>query len=110
MGFACPWRQDGSPTTFSSSGKNGTTLKTEILGGATTFITMEFVPGENLKSCIHRSKQLSTGTAISIAKQVCEGLEEVHRMYDPFPANIRSEPRFKKLMERLKYESESFEV
>ena len=46
----------------------------------TTFITMEFVPGEDLKSFIHRSKQLSIGTAISIAKQVCEGLEEAHRL------------------------------
>jgi len=57
-----------------------------------TFITMEFVPGEDLKSFIHRSKQLSTGTAISIAKQVCEGLEEAHRLgvvhRDLKPGNI----------------------
>jgi serine/threonine protein kinase/tetratricopeptide (TPR) repeat protein len=46
----------------------------------TTFITMEFVPGEDLKSFIHRSKQLNIGTSISIAKQVCEGLEEAHRL------------------------------
>ena len=46
----------------------------------TTFITMEFVPGEDLKSFIHRSKQLNRGTAISIARQVCEGLEEAHRL------------------------------
>ena len=58
----------------------------------TTFITMEFVPGEDLKSFIHRAKQLSTGTAISIAKQVCEGLEEAHRLgvihRDLKPGNI----------------------
>ena len=30
--------------------------------------------------------------------------------YDPFLANLRSEPRFKKLMERVKYEWEHFEV
>jgi serine/threonine protein kinase/Flp pilus assembly protein TadD len=58
----------------------------------TTFITMEFVPGEDLKSFIHRSKQLNTGTAISIAKQVCEGLEEAHRLgvvhRDLKPGNI----------------------
>jgi len=30
--------------------------------------------------------------------------------YDPFLANIRSEPRFQKLMERVKYEWEHFEV
>jgi non-specific serine/threonine protein kinase len=29
---------------------------------------------------------------------------------DPFLANIRNEPRFKKLMERVKYEWEHFEV
>jgi hypothetical protein len=29
--------------------------------------------------------------------------------YDPFLANIRSEPRFQKLMERVKYEWEHFE-
>jgi hypothetical protein len=29
--------------------------------------------------------------------------------YDPFLANIRGEPRFKKLMERVKYEWEHFE-
>ncbi|TRZ92996.1 serine/threonine protein kinase [bacterium] len=58
----------------------------------TTFITMEFVPGEDLKSFIHRSKQLSIGTVISIAKQVCEGLEEAHRLgvvhRDLKPGNI----------------------
>jgi non-specific serine/threonine protein kinase len=30
--------------------------------------------------------------------------------YDPFLKNIRAEPRFKKLMERVKYEWENFEV
>ncbi len=58
----------------------------------TTFITMEFVPGEDLRSFIHRSKQLSIGNAMSIAKQVCEGLEEAHRLgvihRDLKPANI----------------------
>jgi hypothetical protein len=29
---------------------------------------------------------------------------------DPFLANIRDEPRFKKLMERVKYEWEHFEI
>ncbi len=58
----------------------------------TTFITMEFVPGEDLKSFIHRAKQLNIGTAISIARQVCEGLEEAHRLgvvhRDLKPGNI----------------------
>jgi serine/threonine protein kinase/Tfp pilus assembly protein PilF len=44
------------------------------------FITMEYVPGEDLKSLIRRVKQLTVGTAISIAKQVCEGLAEAHKM------------------------------
>jgi len=46
----------------------------------TQFITMEFVPGENLKSLIKRIGQLSKIKAISIAKQVCEGLAEAHRL------------------------------
>jgi serine/threonine-protein kinase len=58
----------------------------------TYYITMEYVPGEDLKSFIHRSKQLSTGTAIAIATQVCEGLEEAHRLgvvhRDLKPGNI----------------------
>ena len=58
----------------------------------TYYITMEYVPGEDLKSFIHRSRQLSVGTAISIAKQVCEGLEEAHRLgiihRDLKPGNI----------------------
>jgi len=43
------------------------------------FITMEYVPGENLKRFIRRSRQLTVGTAVAIAKQVAEGLEEAHR-------------------------------
>lgn len=46
----------------------------------THYITMEYVPGEDLKSFIRRSRQLTTSTAISIAKQVCEGLSEAHRL------------------------------
>ncbi len=56
------------------------------------FITMEYVPGEDLKSFIHRSKQLSVGTLVSIAKQICEGLEEAHGLgivhRDLKPGNI----------------------
>jgi serine/threonine protein kinase/tetratricopeptide (TPR) repeat protein len=58
----------------------------------TSFITMEYVPGEDLKSFIHRSRQLTIGTAVTIAKQVCEGLEEAHRLgiihRDLKPSNI----------------------
>ncbi len=45
----------------------------------TTFITMEFVPGEDLKRLLRRVGQLPIGKAVSIAKQTCEGLIEAHR-------------------------------
>jgi serine/threonine protein kinase/Tfp pilus assembly protein PilF len=43
------------------------------------YITMEYVSGEDLKSLIRRVKQLTVGTAISIAKQVCDGMAEAHQ-------------------------------
>jgi len=46
----------------------------------THFITMEYVSGEDLKSSIRRMGPLSAGKAIFIAKQVCEGLSEAHRL------------------------------
>jgi tetratricopeptide (TPR) repeat protein len=46
----------------------------------THYITMEYISGETLKSMIRMTKQLSIGTAVSIAKQVCEGLNEAHRL------------------------------
>jgi serine/threonine protein kinase/Flp pilus assembly protein TadD len=56
------------------------------------YITMEYVSGEDLKSFIRRSKQLVIGTAISIAKQICDGLEEAHNLgvvhRDLKPSNI----------------------
>ena len=45
-----------------------------------SFITMEFVPGENLKSFIKRIGKLPEGKAAAIAKQVCEGLREAHHL------------------------------
>ncbi len=45
----------------------------------TYYITMEYVPGEDLKSFIKRSRRLSIGTAITIGKQICEGLAEAHK-------------------------------
>jgi len=44
------------------------------------YISMEYVSGEDLKSMIRMMGQLSSGKAISIAKQVCEGLAEAHRL------------------------------
>jgi len=46
--------------------------------GRTNYITMEYVPGEDLKSSLIRMGPLSAGKAIFIAKQVCEGLAEAH--------------------------------
>ncbi len=46
----------------------------------THFITMEYVRGEDLKSLIRKMGHLSAGQAISIAKQVCEGLTEAHKL------------------------------
>lgn len=46
----------------------------------THFITMEYVSGEELKSFIRRSRQLTVGTSITIAKQICDGLTEAHEL------------------------------
>jgi len=58
----------------------------------THYITMEYVPGEDLKSMLRMTKQMSIGTAINIAKQVCEGLVEAHNLdvvhRDLKPSNI----------------------
>ncbi len=48
--------------------------------GDTHYITMEYVPGEDLKSSLRRMGPLSVGKAAFIAKQVCEGLAEAHRL------------------------------
>ncbi len=46
--------------------------------GKELFITMEYVPGQDLKGLIAEGGALPAGRAISIAKQVCEGLAEAH--------------------------------
>jgi serine/threonine protein kinase len=48
--------------------------------GSSHFITMEYVPGEDLKRFIKRSGQLTVGKAVLIARQVCEGLAEAHHL------------------------------
>ena len=61
--------------------------------GCTCFPTMEYVAGEDLKSMITMSGQLGIGTAISIAKRVCDRLAEAHRLgvvhRDLKPQNIQ---------------------
>ncbi len=56
------------------------------------FITMEYVPGEDLKSSIRRFGQLPISKSISITKQICEGLAEAHKIgvihRDLKPSNI----------------------
>ena len=44
------------------------------------YIIMEYVRGEDLKSMIRMMGRLSPGQTVSIAKQVCEGLSEAHRL------------------------------
>ena len=44
------------------------------------YITMEYVAGEDLKGLIKKMGQLSAGQAISITKQICDGLEEAHKL------------------------------
>jgi len=58
----------------------------------THYITMEYVSGEDLKGMLKMTRQLSVGSAIGIARQVCEGLAEAHRLgivhRDLKPGNI----------------------
>jgi serine/threonine protein kinase/tetratricopeptide (TPR) repeat protein len=58
----------------------------------THYITMEYVPGEDLKSMIRMTRQMGVRTAVIIAKQICEGLAEAHRLgivhRDLKPSNI----------------------
>jgi len=46
----------------------------------TRYISMEYVAGEDLKRFIRKVGQIPIPRTISIAKQVCEGLEEAHRL------------------------------
>ncbi len=46
----------------------------------TYFITMEFVPGDDLKNIIGMMGPLAPPRALAVAGQVCDGLAEAHRL------------------------------
>ncbi|MBA7494239.1 Serine/threonine-protein kinase PknD [subsurface metagenome] len=56
------------------------------------YITMEYVEGQDLKSLVRQTGQLAIPTTISIAKQICDGLTEAHKLgvihRDLKPSNI----------------------
>jgi serine/threonine protein kinase/Flp pilus assembly protein TadD len=56
------------------------------------YITMEYVSGQDLKGLIRQSKRLAVPTAVAIAREICEGLAEAHRLgivhRDLKPSNI----------------------
>ncbi len=58
----------------------------------THFITLEYVSGQDLKGLIRQTGQLAVGTTINIAKQICDGLSEAHKLgvvhRDLKPSNI----------------------
>ncbi len=58
----------------------------------TYYITMEYISGQDLKGLIRQSGRLAVETAVSIARQICEGLEEAHALgivhRDLKPGNI----------------------
>jgi tetratricopeptide (TPR) repeat protein/tRNA A-37 threonylcarbamoyl transferase component Bud32 len=49
-------------------------------GEGAYYITMEYVPGEDLKRLIRKVGQMPAGRTIAIARQVCEGLAEAHSL------------------------------
>ncbi|MCX6574542.1 MAG: protein kinase [Candidatus Aminicenantes bacterium] len=60
--------------------------------GGRLYITMEFVPGEDLKSILRMMGAMSPAQAVGLTVQICDGLEEAHRLgvvhRDLKPANI----------------------
>ena len=44
------------------------------------FLTMEYVHGEDLKRLIKKMGSIPTGKAVSIARQICQGLAEAHSL------------------------------
>jgi tetratricopeptide (TPR) repeat protein/predicted Ser/Thr protein kinase len=58
----------------------------------THFITMEYVPGQDLRGLIRQTGRLTVAKAIATAKEICEGLTEAHKQgivhRDLKPSNI----------------------
>jgi tetratricopeptide (TPR) repeat protein len=56
------------------------------------FITMEYVPGQDLRGLVRQTGQLTVGKAVAIAKEICQGLAEAHKQgivhRDLKPSNI----------------------
>ncbi|MDH4271570.1 MAG: protein kinase [Candidatus Aminicenantes bacterium] len=46
----------------------------------TRYITMEYVRGEDLRQLIRKVGRLSPGQAVAVARQVCDGLAEAHKL------------------------------
>jgi serine/threonine protein kinase/cytochrome c-type biogenesis protein CcmH/NrfG len=46
----------------------------------TRYLTMEYVHGEDLKQLIRKVGRLSPGQAVGLARQVCAGLDEAHKL------------------------------
>jgi tetratricopeptide (TPR) repeat protein len=68
--------------------------RTHDLGeaGKILYLTMEYIRGEDLKSLLHRTKALAVGSAVSLGRQIAEGLAEAHKQgivhRDLKPGNI----------------------
>jgi tetratricopeptide (TPR) repeat protein/tRNA A-37 threonylcarbamoyl transferase component Bud32 len=60
--------------------------------GERLYFTMEYVSGEDLRSLIHRTKALTIGVSLAIARQIAEALAEAHKLgivhRDLKPGNI----------------------
>jgi len=56
------------------------------------YITMEYIPGQDLKGLIRQTGRLTVSKAVFLARQICQGLGEAHRLgivhRDLKPGNI----------------------
>jgi serine/threonine protein kinase/Tfp pilus assembly protein PilF len=56
------------------------------------YLTMEYIPGQNLRGLINQMGRVNVGKAVSVGIQICQGLGEAHRMgvthRDLKPSNI----------------------